>query len=131
VPTPPPARDPLFGCLLWRGKLDRDGYGLRGRGPRAHVAAWLATRPPAARGLVLDHLCRRRSCVEPTHLEPVSQAENELRKRWPYRARRLRCPAGHSLATALVTPEGGRLCRTCVRGVLGGVRDACPHGRAT
>lgn len=30
-------------------------------------------------GAVLDHLCRVRNCVNPAHLEPVTQAENVRR----------------------------------------------------
>ena len=65
---------------------------------------------------VLDHLCRRILCVRALHLEPVTRHENELRKSWAYRCRRLLCPRGHEYAKhVLVTPELGRLCRECQR----------------
>jgi hypothetical protein len=110
-------RDPVFGCHLWTGRTDRDGYGtlwspLAGA-RQAHRAVYLELVGPVEAGLVLDHLCRRRRCVRPAHLEPVTGAENDLRRSWAHRARRATCPRGHTLSTALVTPEGGRLCRTC------------------
>ena len=110
-------RDPVFGCWIWTGRPDRDGYGtLWGRtGPRqAHRAAYVELVGPVADGLVLDHLCRRRRCVRPAHIEPITGAENDLRRSWGYRCRRTTCPRGHALGSAIVTPEGGRLCRTCM-----------------
>lgn len=35
---------------------------------------------PIAKNLTLDHICKNRSCVNPNHLEPVSQSENSRRK---------------------------------------------------
>lgn len=117
-------RDPVFGCWLWTKPIDRDGYGTSyagGRGPRqAHVEVYriLVGDPPADR--VLDHWCRRRNCVRPEHLEPVTHAENDRRRVWRYRARMTTCPRGHSLALNILTPSegrnrgGGRLCRTCM-----------------
>lgn len=106
-------RDAIFGCELWTGKLDKDGYGFHGRS-RAHIVAWERERGAIADALELDHLCRRRHCQALHHLELVTRAENEKRKSWRYRARRTHCPRGHELATtAIVTPEGGRVCRQC------------------
>jgi HNH endonuclease len=110
-------RDPLYGCLLADGRVDRDGYAFRGKS-RAHIVAWVERNGPVPAEHVLDHLCRRRNCCEPLHLEPVTQSRNEHRKRWAVRLRITTCQAGHSMDGALVTPEGGRLCRTCTEQVL-------------
>lgn len=110
-------RDPLYGCWIWISRLDRDGYGtLWGKdGPRqAHRAVYLELVGPIGDGLVLDHLCRRRACVRPAHLEPVKGSINDLRRRWAVRCRRTRCPNGHDLSTCITTIEGGRLCRVCM-----------------
>lgn len=108
-------RDPVFGCMLWTGPKDRDGYGYRGRS-RAHIVAWIEAFGVVPEGFVLDHRCRRRRCVNVLHLEPVSQSENENRKSWRYRARQPKCPRGHDMAmNRMITPEGGVLCRECAK----------------
>lgn len=111
--------DPIFGCMLATGRRDKDGYAFRGK-TRAHIAAWVAEHGAIGDELELDHLCRRRHCVALHHLEPVTRRENELRKSWRYRARRVLCPRGHQLAIhGIVTPEGGRVCRQCNRDAEG------------
>jgi hypothetical protein len=107
--------DPIFGCHIATGRRDRDGYAFHGS-TRAHIAAWTREHGPVPDGKVLDHLCRRRACCAPHHLEAVTQSENERRKSWAYRSRIARCPRGHDLRTnAILTPEGGRVCRQCNR----------------
>lgn len=109
--------DPLFGCWQWQDHRDqRDGRALLWRGPHPIAAAnvvYEAELGPLPKGRVPDHLCRNTACVAPHHLEPVTKDENERRKSWPYRARRTTCAKGHTLADAIVTPQMGRLCRTC------------------
>lgn len=108
--------DPTYGCWLWTGKLDKDGYGLVWRGKRpsyAHRVVYEQEVGPVPEGKVLDHLCRRRNCVNQAHLEPVSQDENLHRRRWGKRVKQTQCAKGHSMGDCMVTPEGGRLCRTC------------------
>ena len=106
------ASDP-FGCTLHAGRRTESGYGRVGL-KGAHVVAWEAANGPVPNGLVVDHLCRRRACVALHHLEAVTKSENELRKSWKYRVRRKLCAKGHELALhAVVTPEGGRVCRVC------------------
>ena len=76
----------LDGCATWTGVLDRHGYGKfvvkaggRARQTGAHRAAWLAARGPIEGGLVIDHLCRNRACVNVEHMELVSNRVNTLR----------------------------------------------------
>lgn len=117
MPSPPPGWplkvDPTFGCWLWTGRLDRDGYGRHGR-ELAHRAFWKATRGDLRPGFEVEHRCRRRACVR--HLEELTRREQEQRKAWKARCRIARCSSGHDLNLhAMVTPEGGRLCRVCDR----------------
>jgi hypothetical protein len=66
------------GCWIWqRGKAE--GYGVvwrDGRVQRAHRVVYEQHRGPIPDGLHLDHLCRVKACVNPDHLEPVTNAEN-------------------------------------------------------
>lgn len=74
------------GCWLWTGARFFNGYGqFRGGGGgsarvRAHRWSYEYHVGPIPEGLQLDHLCRIRHCVNPAHLEPVTQAENNRRK---------------------------------------------------
>lgn len=66
------------GCHLWIGSL-RGGYGrmrANGRTQEAHRVAYEEHYGPIPTGLVLDHKCRVRCCINPLHLEPVTHAEN-------------------------------------------------------
>ena|SRR3990167_402405 len=71
-------------CWIWSGTKDRNGYGTlrEGTGHRkriqAHRASYLIHYGDIPNGLVLDHLCRDKSCVNPLHLRAVSMRENTL-----------------------------------------------------
>ena len=66
-------------CWLWPGVRNSDGYGqirLNGRTQYAHRVAYELHVRPIPDGLMLDHICYQRACFNPTHLEPVTRAEN-------------------------------------------------------
>lgn len=68
-------------CWLWTASLTF-GYGSfwDGKGQvRAHRFAYELLVDPIPEGLQLDHLCRIRHCVNPDHLEAVTNAENVQR----------------------------------------------------
>jgi HNH endonuclease len=70
------------GCIEFTGKRQQDGYGqitVNGRSIVAHRVAYEFYVGPIPDGLVLDHLCRNPGCVNPAHLEPVTQRVNLLR----------------------------------------------------
>jgi hypothetical protein len=106
------------GCWEWTGAVNANGYGIvavhrKTEGAHRVVYEILAGSIPA--GLHIDHLCRNRRCVNPAHLEPVTQAENNRR------AMRTHCLRGHEF-----TPENTyrpprtsrapeRFCRQCQR----------------
>jgi hypothetical protein len=75
------ARKDDSGCWLWTASRFNNGYGqYRGsRAAGAHREAYLTLVGEVPEPLVLDHLCRVRHCVNPNHLEPVTQQTNILR----------------------------------------------------
>lgn len=76
--------DPVTSCWNWALSLDRGGYGkitIGGRKGRAHRLIYERAKGPIPDGLDLDHTCRNRACVNPAHLEPVTQTVNNRRSR--------------------------------------------------
>ena len=77
------------GCWKWMGALLDTGYGVLheggkvGRALRAHRVAYELYRGEIPEGLVLDHLCHNRWCVNPEHLEAVTNHVNVLRGNMP------------------------------------------------
>lgn len=92
------------GCWHWMGERGRNGYGVaRTAGAYfAHRLAYELLVGPIPEGLVIDHLCRVRHCVNPAHLEPVTSGENTLRGETvaAANARKTHCDRGHEF-----TPE--------------------------
>lgn len=119
----PDERPELGPCWMWRGNTNGVGYGTYGfrrRSYGAHVASLIFSKgfTPAKRDRV-DHLCRRPLCVNPDHLEPVTNRENTLRGRSPFavKAKKNACQYGHELAVRPRTVGGPdrRYCPTCAR----------------
>lgn len=117
-------RDYMTGCLRWTGSHSAQGYGqitLRALTPKHHVrvhrAAYELWVGPIPEGYEVDHVhawgCRHRDCVEPTHLEAVTHAENTRRAR----ALITHCRQGHefSEANTMISGRGARRCRACCR----------------
>lgn len=74
------------GCWIWQRTTHSNGYGWAWdsearRGVMAHRLVYERHRGPIPEGLQLDHLCRVPACVNPAHLEPVTNAENTQRSR--------------------------------------------------
>lgn len=117
------------GCWEWTAAKDRHGYGVIGRGTReegvarAHRVSYELNVGPIPEGLVIDHLCRNRGCVNPAHLEVVSLGENTARGESHARLRdvmdaRTHCKHGHEFTeqnTRRDARTGGKRCRECAR----------------
>jgi hypothetical protein len=117
-----PLRHPDFDlpCRVWTGYKDRDGYGKTtfcGAPRSVHRLVWELTNGPIDADLQIDHRCKRRDCIEVTHLEPVPFRTNWERSDTASAVafRTNHCRAGHDLAEhGYVNPTTGkRCCRTC------------------
>jgi len=113
------------GCWVWTGFIDRHGYGrfrVEGRVGKtlfAHRVSYELFVGPIPAGLQIDHLCRNHPCVNPRHLEPVTQKENCLRGESPFARnfRKTACINGHPFSeeNTYARKRGGRDCKTCNR----------------
>lgn len=76
------AKPDLTPCWHWLGTKTKDGYAwyhFRGKTQKGHRVSYEHFIGPCPAGLVPDHLCRVRECVNPSHLEWVTSAENTRR----------------------------------------------------
>lgn len=80
----------------------------------AHRVAYELLIGPIPAGMTLDHLCRNRLCVNPVHLEAVTNRVNILRGTSPaaIHARKVACPNGHPYSGR--ERRGTRICHTCM-----------------
>ena len=93
--TEPLVGDP--GCLLWMGAIKRSGYGVlrvEGRQVMAHRYAWERVNGPIPEGMIVDHVCHVRSCVESSHLRPATNRENQRNRAGAVRGRKRNLPRG-------------------------------------
>ncbi len=117
-PVPPAERFWRFvtqrdDCWVWTGSKN-NGYGhfWNGAGRTyAHRWAYESMVGEIPDGLTLDHLCRVRACVNPSHLDPTPIRVNTLRGNAvsAINARRTGCRFGHPFTVL----GGRRVCREC------------------
>lgn len=106
-------------CWVWTGYRDRHGYGefhktvapKQRKKIRAHRMAYELLVGPIPNDCELDHLCRNKACVNPSHLEPVTHAVNMRR----YSESVTHCKYGHEYTpeNTYLHPKGSRDCRAC------------------
>lgn len=106
----------ILGCWLWTAYVGPHGYGQLSVGRErflAHRYVYERVVGPIPEGMHLDHVCRTRHCVNPGHLEVVTNAENTRRGK----ALITSCPAGHPYdeANTSITRLGHRRCLACAR----------------
>lgn len=117
--------EPNSGCWLWSGAGSnlRNGYGSFWNGKRvisAHRYSYEHFKGPIPEGLTIDHLCRVKFCVNPAHLEAVTNKVNQLRSDSPFaeNSRKTHCKHGHELTGENTTVRRGeygteRQCKIC------------------
>jgi hypothetical protein len=107
-------------CWIWTACKTNQGYGLvhdskTKKNVLAHRYLYELAEGTIPEGLVIDHICKVTSCVNPEHLEAVTQKENFNRANNFWMAR-TQCEYGHDY-----TPENtiywksyqGRICVIC------------------
>lgn len=123
------------GCIEWTGTIDRDGYGQflpaggrQARKTSAHRWSYQHFIGPIRDGLQVDHLCRNRACVNPSHLEAVTPRENVMRSPLApgaINSRKTHCPKGHPyFGDNLYVFRRNRICKRCKAAY-----DAIRHSR--
>lgn len=116
------------GCWVWQGCIGPGGYGrfkTQSISRTAHRWAYALFRGGLQDGMVIDHLCRNRACVNPDHLEQVTQAENV--RRGLSGELKTHCKRRH-LLPAERNSTGRRVCKTCKQIEWQRRRDADPDG---
>lgn len=136
VPKSPDWIESTDGCWIWQWRPSSTGYGTKhvnGRTVLAHRWVYEQHHGAIPVGMQLDHLCHtvdvscpggsaclHRRCVNPEHLEPVTDTDNKLRGRSENarNARKKFCVRGHPFDganTYIRGDTGGRQCLECQR----------------
>lgn len=111
--------DKTEGCWLWnRGPAHLyANFSIKYTSVLAHIFSYQYHVGLIPEGLVLDHLCRNPACINPKHLEPVTQRINTLRGIGvaANNFKKTHCPAGHEYTkeNTFIRKCGRRRCITC------------------
>jgi hypothetical protein len=111
--------EPNTSCWLWGAYTNKKGYGqyrVRGAVNTAHREAYMALVGGIPEAHQIDHLCRQRCCVNPSHLEAVTGIVNHLRGLRNQNTAKTECDYGHPLSGGNLytyTSKAGAISRQC------------------
>ena len=113
-------KDDAQNCWIWTGNTPGE-YGqawLNKKRMPAHVAIYTLLVGTVPKGLQLDHVvCKRKTCVNPSHMEPVTSLINNRRRSGLYQDKTGTwcCKSGHKLEgyNIILESTGARRCRIC------------------
>ncbi len=105
-------------CWIWLASVTNSGYGRFSIGKKTKLAHRFIYEHEIASipiGMTIDHLCRNKLCVNPSHLEVVTARENVLRGNTIVRKNyeKTHCIRGHELIGKNLA-NGYRSKRVCV-----------------
>lgn len=112
------------GCWKWIASINKKtGYAMyrsKHKSYLAHRVSYTIHKGPIPVGKYIDHLCRNRWCVNPTHLEAVTSKQNINRVFTGFLSpsKRTHCPKGHKYNkenTWILKCTGERRCRLCMK----------------
>ena len=102
-------------CWIWTASKTKNGYGafgIRNIMYYTHRVSYFIKHGKISKILSIDHLCHNRICVNPNHLQEVTQKENTIRGDTGLHHKiKTHCPNGHSYDRK--TKIGGRFCSIC------------------
>lgn len=104
-------------CWIWKSVLNNKGYGVFGfdsKKYKAHRFMYEYLIGEIPKELVTDHLCRNRKCVNPEHLEFVTDKVNINRGIGNRQKEKTHCPFGHKYTEEnTYHHNNARTCRKC------------------
>lgn len=117
--------DPKSGCLEWQSTLKSNGYGEFKytasvnvyKKAVAHKVYYTHIKGEIKDGMVLDHKCRNRKCVNPDHLRVVDRKTNCMENSISpvaLNAKKTHCPKGHEYTQENTYHYRGKS-RMCIR----------------
>jgi len=116
--------DLLTGCWIWIGYKNNRGYGcfeIKQKEYKAYRLTYEYWNGKIPNNKEIDHLCRNTSCVNPSHLEAVTHAENVRRgltgKINHHNSMKTHCPKGHEYnqENTYVHENNWRMCKICIK----------------
>ncbi|MFI8200058.1 HNH endonuclease signature motif containing protein [Streptomyces sp. NPDC085942] len=123
-------------CHEWTGSRNDQGYGTfwHDRTVKAHRYAYRLAGLPLPADLDVDHRCRNRACVRPSHLRAVTHRVNILAStnHVARRAAQVACHRGHPFdaANTIRARNGTRKCRACKNAAARAARTTTPERTA-
>lgn len=111
------------GCIVWRGAVDKRGYGRivddSGWHDMAHRLSYKLNVGDIPEGLVIHHKCYNTRCVNPDHLEPTTHNDNIINKGKTNAAYlnsvKTHCIRGHEFTdeNTYMSKDNHRTCKLC------------------
>jgi len=107
-------------CWRWSGFINNYGYGemiINGKSYRTHRISFSIFNGELIDGMVIDHICKNKSCINPDHLRQVTQKFNCLDNSsspLAENSRKTHCKNGHELTEDnIYKKKNWRCCLAC------------------